>query len=124
MTISEEEIQFAKKSLWRHKDGSEQLLVSMNTQQLKNILKEAFKRSSQKIQGAALFNEKIEHIYTILHQRGEKMPATTWSKLAEYNSNPTIEQACNLIYANINPENQHLFLDLCKRIKHKIYETS
>jgi hypothetical protein len=68
---SSNKIQFSESQLWKHKDGSMELLPTMPTTKLqKVILPEIRKRLNEKRASVALFNEKLEVCNNILLERG------------------------------------------------------
>jgi hypothetical protein len=68
---SSAKIEFSEKQLWRHKDGSMELLPTMPTLKLqKVILPEIRKRLEEKRASVALFQEKLLICNEILVSRG------------------------------------------------------
>jgi predicted rRNA methylase YqxC with S4 and FtsJ domains len=64
-------IEFSDKHLWKHKDGSMELLPTMPTTKLeKVILPEIRKRLEEKRASVALFQEKLQICNEILVSRG------------------------------------------------------
>ena len=64
-------IEFSEKQLWKHKDGSMELLPTMPTTKLeKVILPEIRKRLEEKRASVALFQEKLVICNEILVNRG------------------------------------------------------
>jgi hypothetical protein len=112
----EEEIKFAEKDLWKHKDGKEQLLVTMGNKQLLSIREECKKRLIDKNNSVCLFTQKLDSINTILTTRNIKLPKDNWNKVFENKINTTLEEACNVILNNITEENRHLVDKLYQQI--------
>jgi predicted rRNA methylase YqxC with S4 and FtsJ domains len=68
---SSNKIEFSEKHLWKHKDGSMELLPTMPTTKLqKVILPEIRKRLEEKRASVALFQEKLQICNEILVSRG------------------------------------------------------
>ncbi len=68
---SSSKIEFSEKQLWKHKDGSMELLPTMPTLKLqKVILPEIRKRLEEKRASVALFQEKLQICNEILVSRG------------------------------------------------------
>lgn len=64
-------VQFSEKHLWKHKDGSMELLPTMPTKKLQGvILPEIRKRLDEKRASVALFTEKLQICNNILVERG------------------------------------------------------
>jgi len=64
-------IEFSEKNLWKHKDGSMELLPTMPTKKLTGvILPEIHKRLEEKRASVALFQEKLQICNNILVNRG------------------------------------------------------
>jgi predicted rRNA methylase YqxC with S4 and FtsJ domains len=64
-------VQFSEKQLWKHKDGSMELLPTMPTKKLEQvILPEIRKRLEEKRASVALFQEKLQICNDILVNRG------------------------------------------------------
>jgi hypothetical protein len=68
---SSNKIEFSEKMLWKHKDGSMELLPTMPTRKLQEvILPEIRKRVEEKRASLALFQEKLVICNEILVTRG------------------------------------------------------
>jgi hypothetical protein len=68
---SSNKIEFSEKNLWKHKDGSMELLPTMPTKKLTGvILPEIHKRLEEKRASVALFQEKLQICNQILVSRG------------------------------------------------------
>lgn len=68
---SSSKIEFSEKHLWKHKDGSMELLPTMPTKKLQGvILPEIRKRLDEKRASVALFTEKLQICNNILVERG------------------------------------------------------
>jgi len=68
---SSNKIEFSEKNLWKHKDGSMELLPTMPTKKLTGvILPEIHKRLEEKRASVALFQEKLQICNNILVSRG------------------------------------------------------
>lgn len=64
-------IQFSEKNLWKHKDGSMEVINTMPTKKLTGvILPEIRKRLEEKRASVALFQEKLQICNEILVSRG------------------------------------------------------
>ena len=64
-------VQFSEKQLWKHKDGSMELLPTMPTKKLQQIiLPEIRKRLEEKRSAVILFQEKLQICSDILVERG------------------------------------------------------
>jgi len=68
---SSNKIEFSEKNLWKHKDGSMEVINTMPTKKLTNIiLPEIHKRLEEKRASVALFQEKLQICNQILVSRG------------------------------------------------------
>ena len=68
---SSNKIEFSEKHLWKHKDGSMELLPTMPTKKLTGIIvPEIRKRLDEKRASVALFTEKLQICNNILVERG------------------------------------------------------
>lgn len=68
---SSNKIEFSEKHLWKHKDGSMELLPTMPTKKLTGIIvPEIRKRLEEKRASVALFQEKLLICNAILVERG------------------------------------------------------
>lgn len=68
---SSNKISFSEKHLWKHKDGSMELLPTMPTKKLEQIiLPEIRKRLDEKRSAVAIFQEKLQICNDILVERG------------------------------------------------------
>ena len=77
---SSNKIQFSEKHLWKHKDGSMELIPTMPTNKIeKVILPEIRKRLEEKRASVALFQEKLVICNEILVQRGVISPENSLS---------------------------------------------
>lgn len=64
-------IQFSEKNLWKHKDGSMEVINTMPTKKLQGIiLPEIRKRLEEKRASVVLFTEKLQICNNILVERG------------------------------------------------------
>lgn len=64
-------VQFSEKQLWKHKDGSMELLPTMPTKKLQQvILPEIRKRLEEKRSAVNIFQEKLQICNSILVERG------------------------------------------------------
>lgn len=64
-------VQFSDKQLWKHKDGSMELLPTMPNKKLTSIiLPEIHKRLEEKRASVALFQEKLQVCNEVLVSRG------------------------------------------------------
>lgn len=64
-------VQFSEKHLWKHKDGSMELLPTMPTKKIQGIiLPEIRKRLEEKRASVVLFQEKLQICNSILVERG------------------------------------------------------
>jgi hypothetical protein len=68
---SSNKINFSEKQLWKHKDGSMELISTMPTKKLTGIiLPEIQKRLDEKRASVALFQEKLQVCNEVLVSRG------------------------------------------------------
>lgn len=68
---SSNKIEFSEKNLWKHKDGSMEVINTMPTKKLTGIiLPEIHKRLEEKRASVALFQEKLQICNQILVSRG------------------------------------------------------
>ena len=68
---SSNKISFSEKHLWKHKDGSMELLPTMPTKKLTGvILPEIHKRLEEKRNAVSIFQEKLQICSEILVERG------------------------------------------------------
>ena len=64
-------VQFSDKQLWKHKDGSMELIPTMPTKKIQDIiLPEIRKRLEEKRAAVAIFQEKLQICNSILVERG------------------------------------------------------
>lgn len=64
-------ISFSEKNLWKHKDGSMEVINTMPTKKLQGvILPEIYKRLEEKRASVALFQEKLQICNEVLVSRG------------------------------------------------------
>lgn len=68
---SSNKVEFSEKHLWKHKDGSMELLPTMPTKKIQGvILPEIRKRLEEKRASVVLFTEKLQICNNILVERG------------------------------------------------------
>lgn len=64
-------VQFSDKQLWKHKDGSMELIPTMPTKKIQDIiLPEIRKRLEEKRSAVAIFQEKLQICSNVLVERG------------------------------------------------------
>ena len=78
---SSNNINFAPEQLWKHRDGSMELIPTMPTSKIKKtILPEIEKRIVEKTSSIQVFNQKKVECEKVLIQRGEMEPSSAYEE--------------------------------------------